>query len=105
MDKQGKSIRWKNLLFVIMLILLIIAGFGGTFFFYRNSLNVGSANEEGITRYEWIKLLCETYNLDISEQQEPYINDVLVDSEYFNYIQTAVENGILNGNENFFGNE
>lgn len=101
----------KILLALSVIILGVVMGAGGYYFFeYRMDKNGGdqiNVNEviegSGISRYEWIKMLCENYSLKAYKESSPYFQDVDNTSEYFPYVQAAVESGILASKGTFNG--
>lgn len=102
MNKKRKNI----VIWFVMAI--VVAAAIGMFIIYRfdqhrNDKYVESAEEGNITRYEWIEMLCDQIGTVESENQIPYFPDVPKENEYFGYVQSAVEWGILDNSSEFEG--
>ena len=54
---------------------------------------------QSFTLGEWIQELVEETGIDISHNEEPYFTTVNKDNPYFDYVQSAVEYGILDSKE------
>ncbi len=59
---------------------------------------------DAITRYEWIKLLCDRENIE-GYENTPFYADVDETNEYYDYIQSAVERDIIPIMETFEGDK
>lgn len=57
--------------------------------------NTTTDSGENITNEEWIILFAEKFGLNSYENESPYFEDVKSDSIIFSYVQTMVENNIL----------
>lgn len=69
-------------------------------------LIIKNANEdEKITRYEWMDMLCEQTGMVEYENNNSYFSDVDKQSSHFKYIQSAVEWDIINSDSKFNGND
>lgn len=106
MKKSEVNQKNKQIIVIMLgLILLIIAGV----FFIKSVLNskddkyVKLTDENSITRYEWIQMLCEQSGLTEYQNEEPYYEDVNTSNAYFSYIQSAVEWGVLVNDTKFEG--
>lgn len=60
---------------------------------------------QSFTLGEWIQELVEGAGIDISQNEEPYFESVTKESPYFAYVQSAVDYGILNGEESMNAEE
>ena len=108
--KHSNGIFSKLMVIVGVFALGIIIITGGFLFLNYKTNNKGDAvnlyevvEGEGMSRYEWIKLLCENFHVNQFEKSDPYFSDVDRTSEYYPYIQAAVEGGILDRGEFFNG--
>lgn len=63
----------------------------------------GKEDIEGISRYEWIQMLTETFELTEYKEETPYYADVAPDSPYFAGVQAACEWEIIEKEQNFNG--
>lgn len=100
----------KKIVTLIAIILIVVMGAAiSVFYCTRNGEKEANSNSlakhEGcdFTRFEWIKLLCEKVGVTDYECEIPYFVDVTKDSEYFNYVQAAVEWELLEDEELFYG--
>lgn len=64
---------------------------------------IKTANEDDISRYEWMEMLCEQSGLTEYQSEEPYYEDVNTSNTYFSYIQSAVEWDVLESDKKFEG--
>lgn len=69
----------------------------------NNSYDVKSAEEGDISRYEWLKMLCEQNGLTEYQNEDSYYEDVNAVDPYFSYIQSAVEWGVIEPGKDFAG--
>ena len=87
----------------IILILLVV----GAVLIYGSILDsnykVKSSKDGDITRYEWIKMLCERVGMKEYKNVEPYFRDVDEKNTCFSYIQSAYEWGIIDDSVKFEG--
>lgn len=60
-------------------------------------------NKDGTTRYEWIEMLTEQFGMNEPGSENPYFNDVDVDSPYFDCVQSAYEWELLEEGSSFHG--
>ncbi len=70
-----------------------------------NKSEIENSMEEYITRFEWIQLLCNNMGIKEYDQLEPYFQDVAKDSEFFDFVQAAIEDGIIDKTEKFEGDK
>lgn len=96
---EGRLMDKKRTVIIILFVAIIgiLAGIVLWRGFYKNKDDkyMESANEGAVTRYEWMKMLCEQEGLTEYKNDTPYFSDVNKDSVYFPYLQSAVEWGIL----------
>lgn len=102
--KNSKASQKQIIVIIIGLILFIIAG---VFLFKSISSSkddkyVKSADENSITRYEWMEMLCEKAGLR-EYNNVPYFSDVNENNDYFPFVQAAVEWKILSDDSDFEG--
>ena len=69
----------------------------------KDAKYVKSVDEGDVTRYEWMKMLCEQEGLIKYKNEMPYFSDVNKDSIYFLYLQSAVEWRVLDTDTDFDG--
>ncbi len=96
----------KAVLFLSIIILLLvgIGGVGIALFLQRqDDKYVKTAEEDAISRYEWMKMLCEQNEMTEYQNAEPYYEDVDASNTYFPYIQSAVEWELIDSNKKFEG--
>lgn len=60
-------------------------------------------SNEGITRYEWIQMLTETFEMTEAGEEAPYFSDVSSDSPYFTAVQASCEWDVIDKAERFDG--
>lgn len=96
--------RWRlvfvgAIIFILMLtvIILVIMQLSGS------KYKVKKVEEDAITRYEWIEMLCERVGMTGYEKGEPYFKDVNENNTYFAYVQSATEWNIMDGFSKFEG--
>lgn len=93
MNKKRISAIWGIFAIAVVLAVVIVV--------YRNNLNtsddkyIASSKEGDVTRYEWMKMLCEQEGLKEYKEKVPYFSDVEQNNPYFIYIQSAVEWEVL----------
>lgn len=63
----------------------------------------GKSDDEEVSRYEWMEMLCEQEGLTEYKNQNPYFSDVNEDDFYFPYLQSAVEWEVLDAAADFDG--
>lgn len=114
-EDSKKSASAKRIPYVFLMLVLLVLGISlgiGSYYLLRNQMdsdrgdqiNVNEIVEgDGISRYEWMKMLCENYSVKEYQETTPYFSDVTADSPYFTYVQAAVEQGILQPEEYFNG--
>ncbi len=61
-------------------------------------------SRDAITRYEWIKMLCERENIE-GYENTPFYSDVDETDKYYGFVQAAVERDIIPVTETFDGEE
>lgn len=97
----------KKPIIALCLIILLSIGmicFGVALFMSRkDDKYIDTAEEGDISRYEWMKMLCEQSGLTEYENTTPYYKDVEAGSPYFSYIQSAVEWNVISGEDRFEG--
>lgn len=96
----------KKAVFFLSIIILIIVciGVGVVLFLQRqNDKYVKTAEEDDISRYEWIEMLCEQNEMTDYQNSEPYYEDVDASNTYFPYIQSAVEWKLIDSGKKFEG--
>lgn len=85
-------------LIACVFVMGIALGVGGYYLYQGignskgDKINVNEVVEgKGISRFEWIQMLCDNYSVKEYIQSVPYYSDVDENAEYFPYIQAAVE--------------
>lgn len=91
----------KKYIFILLVICLIILIGGVIFFLKRNP----AADENTVTRYEWIKMLTEQMGLQEYTTETPYFADVSENDPYFACIQSAAEQEIIETGADFGGED
>lgn len=87
-----------------LLIGICLGGIGFVLFSQRqDDKYIKTANEDDISRYEWMEMLCEQSGLTEYQNEEPYYEDVNTNNSYFPYIQSAVEWDVLEEEKKFDG--
>lgn len=66
---------------------------------------VRSKKEDGLSRYEWLAMVCEQFGINESNSNVPYCKDVENDDEYFVYVQSAVEWDLIEKDGSFQGDK
>lgn len=84
----------------LIAVIAAIAGHAGA-----AAVNSGRFLQEDLTRAEWIVMYGEQFGLSNYQRQEAYYSDVDSSSELFSYVQTFVENDILQAAERLNGAE
>lgn len=69
----------------------------------RNDKYIKTANEGDLSRYDWMRMLCEQSGLTEYKNKTPYYEDVSENNTYFSYIQSAVEWDVLEADKEFEG--
>ncbi|MCM1127054.1 MAG: hypothetical protein NC429_11350 [Lachnospiraceae bacterium] len=72
-------------------------------FFKTGDDYVKNADEGGITRCEWMEMLCEQTGIIEYRNETPYFSDIEKDSTYYPYLQSAVEWEVLDPEDDFNG--
>lgn len=85
------------------LVLIIIGAIIGICLLGSVDDGVKTSKNGDITRFEWMEMLCKKVEITEFKNEEPYFNDVKDDSEYFSYIQSAVEWEMLEYSSEFNG--
>lgn len=95
----------KLLILIISLSVILIIGavILGICFFQTESDKVKFSKDGDITRFEWMEMLCKKTGMTDFKNKKPYYNDVQDDSDYYSYIQSAVEWKILDTSSEFDG--
>lgn len=62
-------------------------------------------SSEGITRYEWIQMLTEAFEMTEAGENAPYFSDVSSDSPYFTAVQASCEWDVIDKADRFDGDE
>ena len=110
--KSAPTKRFASAFLMLVLLVLGISLGLGSYYLFRNQMDSNRGDQinvneivegDGISRYEWIKMLCENYSVQEYQETTPYFSDVAADSPYFAYVQAAVEQGILQPEEYFNG--
>ena len=86
----------------IIILISVITAFlilATAFLFMRGRGESG----EGITRYEWIRMLTEEFNVTEARNDTPYFSDVPSDSPYFTAVQASCEWDVIDKAERFDG--
>lgn len=91
----------KKYIFIILAICLIILISGVIFFLKRNP----AADENAVTRYDWIEMLTEQMGLQEYTTETPYFADVSENDPHFAYIQSAAEQEIIEAGADFNGED
>ncbi len=90
----------RNYIFIAIGICCVLAMiFGAVFFFKSNS----AVDENAVNRYEWLKMLGERFGINEYTNESPYFGDVDSENPYFAYIQSAVEEKVLDASSAFDG--
>lgn len=101
MEKGRKTIIIST---IIILAGAVCACLGFMFFSDRqDDKYIKTAKTGDISRYEWMKMLCEQSGLTEYKSAVPYYEDVNANSPYFPYIQSAVEWNVLADDAAFEG--
>lgn len=95
-------IKNKKILFIILAVGFAVFLFLGAMLFKNRNITV---DENAITRYEWLEMLCEQSGLTEYQNEEPYYKDVNTGNVYFSYIQSAVEWNVLESGKKFEGDD
>lgn len=97
-------------LIVCVIVMGIALGVGGYYLYQSvgnskgDKININEVVEgKGISRFEWIQMLCDNYSVKEYDQSVSYYSDVDENSEFFSCIQAAVEYGILDPGGEFNG--
>lgn len=90
----------KKILFSIIISICVVLLLIGMIFVIKGNSN---ADENTVTRYEWIEMLGEQFGITEYTNTEAYFKDVDADSPYYNYVQSAVEWEIIEGTNKFDG--
>lgn len=111
--KNTASKHFFKYIFLMLCVLVLGVSFGfGSYYLLRDKMDKNNGDQinvneivegNGISRYEWMKMLCENYSIKEYKETTAYFPDVTDDSEYFIYIQAAVEHGILEPKDKFNG--
>ena len=106
MENSKVNQKKKQIIVIIIgLILFIIAGV----FLFKSVSNskddkyVELEDENSITRYEWMQMLCEKAGLREYKNNVPYFPDVNESNDYFPFVQSAVEWKVLPADSDFEG--
>lgn len=91
------------ILFSIIIFLLFIGIIVVYYSSKKNNNRVKSAEEDHITRYEWMEMLCEQTGITEYQNDTPYFSDTEKDSIYYPYLQSAVEHEVLDADADFGG--
>lgn len=96
---KNKNIFWLAAAGILLGIILLC------YFVKNDRFHVKSAGAEDVTRYEWVKMLCEQTGITEYRNETAYFSDVSKDNAYFPYLQSAVEWGLLSPAGDFDGEE
>lgn len=69
------------------------------------AIAINTKPDEGITRYEWVRMLTERFEITGYQAETPYFKDVVPESEYFAFVQAAYEWGIIDNKSSFKGDK
>ena len=100
-----KKKRWIVAIFIVVLIVFLVSSW---YIWKQNAertQEVISSEETSITRYEWVKMLCEQVGISEYKGEVSYFGDIEEDNSYFPYVQAAAEWGIIDKDEQFNGKE
>ncbi len=100
-----KKKRWIVAIFIAVLIVFLVSSW---YIWKQNAertQEVISSEETSITRYEWVKMLCEQVGISEYKSEVSYFGDIEEDNSYFPYVQAAAEWGIIDKDEQFNGKE
>lgn len=89
----------------VIIVFFLLAIIGGIIIFCKLEGKTTDLSEDGLTRYEWIQLLTEKFGMTEYINEEPYTTDVERNNEYFSYVQSACEWGIIEKSTDFRGSE
>lgn len=87
---------FKRVLAAVLAMVLFITALSGC-----SSLNLKN-NDAVITRAEWISLLAAHFGLQNDKDSEPYFQDVSIENEIYDDVQSCVDWGIIPSSNNFF---
>lgn len=100
--QKKKGILLKIIIVEIVCILAVIVGLFVAYFLPKVGQKL-TLKDSCVTRYEWIEMLCEQFNIEESETSQLTYTDV--DEEYEAVISNAYGRGILSGKGKFEGDE
>ncbi len=69
------------------------------------AIAINTKPDEGITRYEWVRMLTERFEINEYQDETPYFKDVASESKYFAFVQAAYEWGIIDNKSSFKGDK
>lgn len=87
----------RYLLFILVAAIIVVAAI--IFIISRHS------SKASFTRYEWIGMLADSFNMKEYSEEIPYFKDVAPDDPYFAAVQAAYEWGVLENTAKFGGNK
>lgn len=91
----------KKKIYLIAICVAIVMGISVIAIVITSTIN---ANKY-LNRYEWIEMLGEEVGMKEYSISEPYFSDVSQEEEYFKYIQSAVEWGVLEEAKQYKGEQ
>ncbi len=104
--------RKKKILAAVLIIIAVLSVCTGVgiFLFGKNphakNHNPTESHKEGdVTRFEWLKMLCEQFGMTEYENETPYFSDVDENNANFSYVQSAAEWEVINTASDFDGNK
>lgn len=92
----------KKILAIVAVVVVLVL-LGVLIFFGGNKNSETDADESGITKYEWLKMLCTQTGMGQGDLWSPVFEDVDRSNNYFSYVQAAANWGLLNDDDVFSG--
>lgn len=103
--KKGNYMKNKTkiLLAVLSLCIVVITAAAVVILYTVFVGKKSTDNGKYISRYDWMKKLCENMGATEYSEKTPYFEDVDTDNEYFAYVQSAVEWNYIEADGKFDG--
>lgn len=95
----------KKYLLILVVIGVILFTVGVVLIAVRFINTSSGTDEDAVTRFEWMEMLGEQFGLTEYSSTSPYFKDVDLDNPYFCYVQSAVEWGVIDKEDNFNGDK
>lgn len=91
----------RKYVFISLGVCILAIVLGTIYFFKRNP----TADENAVSRYEWIEMLTKRMGLQEYTTETPYFTDVALNNPYFVYVQSAAEQEIIETGTDFDGED